>query len=103
MKIIKLAAAGACLAFASFSGHAAVIYETTLSLVTPAANPDSIDTIIYEWSTNETTGDVRQEELIDLTMHLYSGGSLLYTGIQLLGGVAQDFGGSARTNGPANR
>ena len=99
-KLITVLAVLACLVV-PYSAQAAPTLQTTLSLQTPVVNPDSIDTVVFNWTTNLATGIVSTGDVVDLSMTLLSGGSTVYTDIILVGGVLQDIGGVSRPAGDA--
>ena len=97
-KLITIIAVLACLVI-PYSVQAGPTLQTTLSLQTPLVNPDSIDTVVYNWKTNLTTGMVSTGDLVDLSMTLRSGASTIYTDVVISNSVVQPIGGVARTTG----
>ena len=83
---------------AASSAHALTMYQTTLNLVKPVNNSDGIDKVVYNWSSNLTSGHVGTSDLVDFSMQLFSGGSLVYQDIAMIGSVVQPIGGVARTS-----
>ena len=72
------------------------LYETTLILETPVMNDQLIDTVVFRWSTESTTGHIDEADLRDSTMILKSGGVTIYEDAVLIAGVPQPFGGQPR-------
>ena len=58
-----------------------------------------VDTIIFNWSTNLTSGSVSESNLTHWSYELLNGGSSVYTETIILGGVVQPIGGVTRTLG----
>ena len=84
--IIKLAAIG--LIVWSQGAQAAVdSYRTELFLKEPGV--DGIKTVVFEWSTSETSGMINANELVDYSVSIYVGSSLLYRDDVLVDGVLQ--------------
>jgi hypothetical protein len=84
--ICKLAAVG--LLFWSFGAQAATSsYSTTLSLESPSV--DGITTVVFDWSTSRASGIMSVNDLVDYSVSLYVGPSLIYSNDVLINGVAQ--------------
>ncbi len=79
--------------------QAVMVYQTTLDLSTPVVNVDSIDKIVYRWSTTETSGTVDQSELVDLEMQIFASGALVHTDSVLEDGTVLSPAGITRTLG----
>ena len=77
-------------------------FKTTLT-VDPAIGTPSVDTVIINWSTNLTSGEVFQSainnDLTHWSYELLRGGSSVYTETVILGGVVQPIGGFSRSSG----
>ncbi len=71
-------------------------YRTTLNLTEPINNPDGIDQVVYDWTTEETSGNVGASELVDFRMILPK---VAYVDTVLVAGVPLSFGGLDRTVG----
>jgi PEP-CTERM motif len=76
-------------------------FKTTLTLLSPAGTP-LIDTVIFNWSTNLTTGTVTESDLTNWSYELLNGASSVYTETVIAGGVVQPIGGVSRTVGDLN-
>jgi len=63
-------------------------YQTTLTLDSPATTAN-VDQVVYNWSTETTSGLVQVSQLNHLTVDLYSSGSIIYSDTIILFGVIQ--------------
>jgi hypothetical protein len=84
--VLKLAAVG-IIAWSPAALAAVDSYITELSLIEPGV--DGIKTVVFEWSTSETSGMINANELVDYSVSLYAGSSLLYRDDVLVDGVLQ--------------
>jgi hypothetical protein len=71
-------------------------FKTTLTLNNSAGTPP-VNTVIFNWSTNLTTGTVTASDLTNWSYELLNGGSSVYTETVISGGVVQPIGGVSRT------
>lgn len=67
--------------------HAQNSYTTTLSLESPST--DGITTVVFDWSTLAVSGIIGGNDLIDYSISLYAGSSLIYSNDVLINGVRQ--------------
>lgn len=84
--VLKLAAVG-IIAWSPVALAAVDSYRTELFLIEPGV--DGIKTVVFEWSTSETSGMINANELVDYSVSLYAGSSLLYRDDVLVDGVLQ--------------
>ena len=84
--ILKLAAVG-IIAWSPAALATVDSYRTELFLIEPGV--DGIKTVVFEWSTSETSGMINANELVDYSVSLYTGSSLLYRDDVLVDGVLQ--------------
>ena len=71
-------------------------FKTTLT-VNPAISNPPVDTVIFNWSTDLTSGAVFESDLTNWSYELLDGGSSVYTETLILGGVVQPIESVPRT------
>lgn len=71
-------------------------FKTTFTLDTAVGDP-LVDTVIFNWSTDLTSGTVNAGDLTNWSIELLNGASSIYTDSVIIGGVVQPIGGVART------
>ena len=74
------------------------VYTTTYTLNTPyTASTPQVTHVVVNWSTNLTTGVVRETDLTDWSIRLDGGGSNVYTDNVIVTGTVQSIGGVSRS------
>ncbi len=73
-------------------------FQTTLTLDSPGGTP-FIDTIVFEWSTDLTSGMVTEADLTNWSYELFGSGSSVYSETVVLDSVVQPIGGVSRSIG----
>ena len=73
----------------------AATFQTTLTLDSPGGTP-LVDTIVFEWSTDLTSGTVTETDLTNWSYELFGSGSSVYSETVVLNGVVQPIGGASR-------
>ncbi|MCG8458925.1 MAG: hypothetical protein MI919_21810 [Holophagales bacterium] len=71
-------------------------FETVLRLQEPVVNVTGVDVVVFQWSTDETTGTVHETDLFNWKTTLYADGQQIYTDNVVVGGVVQLFDGQVR-------
>lgn len=91
--MLRLAAAG--LFVWSLGAQASTdTYRTELFLESQSV--DGITTVVFEWSTAETSGIINARGLIDYSISLFAGSALIYTNDILIDGAIQPLSSVAR-------
>ncbi len=76
-------------------------FQTTLTPDSPGGTP-FIDTIVFEWSTDLTSGTVTETDLTNWSYELFGSGSLVYSETVVLDSVVQPIAGASRSIGDLN-
>ena len=76
----------------------AATFQTTLTLDSPGGTP-LVDTIVFDWSTDLTSGTVTQSDLTNWSYELFGSGSSVYSETVVLDSVVQPIGGVSRSTG----
>ena len=85
-----------CLALAASAN--AGVYTTTYTLNTPyTASKPFVTHVVVNWSTNLTSGVVREADLTDWSIRLDGSGSDVYTDNVIVAGTVQSIGGVSRS------
>ena len=74
----------------------AATFQTTFTLDSPGGTP-FIDTIVFDWETDITSGNVTKSDLTNWSYELFGMGSSVYSETVVLDGVVQPIGGVSRT------
>lgn len=70
-------------------------FKTTFTLENAIGSP-AVNTMIFNWSTNLTSGTVTENDLTNWSYELLNSGSSVYTETVIAGGVVQPIGGVSR-------
>ena len=76
----------------------AATFQTTFTLNSPGGTP-FVDTIVFEWSTDLTSGSVIESDLTNWSYELFGSGSSVYSETVVLNSVVQPIGGVSRSIG----
>lgn len=88
--------AAGVLLFASAQANATFIsYQTTIALSAPVGD-FSITSAVFDWQTDLMSGVATSANLLNMTMRLFDGNTLLFTDPMIVNSVVQPIGGAAR-------
>lgn len=96
MRSIRQTLVAAALLLAAAQAQAALVYQTTMTLSDPDNSAIPLTSAVYDWETNATSGAISSANLLNLTLALFNGPSLVYTDAMIVNGAVQPIGGAGR-------
>lgn len=96
MHVIARTLSAAALLLGVAQAQAAFQYQTTLTLTNPDNSDIELTSAVFDWETAATSGTIDISDLLNLTLTLLNGATLVFTDVMILNSLPQPIGGAVR-------